>query len=79
MINSSSYDEWIECLCRKGTLSGTDRTDKGKDQRDGREDMGVHEIILCENLEEAVKVCAEKAQPGRCSSSFTCLRKLGTV
>ena len=28
------------------------------------EKHGFHDIILCENLKEAVKVCAEKAQPG---------------
>ena len=32
--------------------------------REAAERLGVCSCILCENLQEAVKICAEKAQPG---------------
>ena len=32
--------------------------------KEAAEKHGFHDIILCEDLKEAVKVCEEKAQPG---------------
>lgn len=59
----SSYDEWIQSFDGKVrclVLIGQTR-DKIKE---AAERLGFHDIILCENLEEAVKLCAEKANPG---------------
>ena len=32
--------------------------------KEAAEKHGFHDIVLCEDLKEAVKVCEEKAQPG---------------
>ena len=59
----STYDEWIEAFDGKVkylVLIGQTR-DKIKE---AAERLGVCPCILCENLEEAVKICAEKANPG---------------
>ena len=59
----SSYDEWLNAFngkVRYLVLIGQTR-DKIKE---AAERLGVCPCILCENLEEAVKVCAEKANPG---------------
>lgn len=59
----SSYDEWIEAFdgkVRYLVLIGQTR----EKIKAAAEKHGFYDIILCENLEEAVKVCAEKANPG---------------
>ena len=59
----SSYDEWLNAFdgkVRYLVLIGETR-DK---IREAAERLGVCPCILCENLEEAVKICAEKAEPG---------------
>lgn len=59
----SRYDEWIEAFggkVRYLVLIGQTR----EKIKEAAEKHGFHDIILCENLEEAVKVCAEKANPG---------------
>ena len=59
----SSYDEWLNAFegkVRYLVLIGQTR-DKIKE---AAERLGVCPCILCDNLEEAVKVCAEKAEPG---------------
>ena len=59
----SEFDEWIESFggkVRYLVLIGQTR-DKIKE---AAERLGVCPCILCENLEEAVKICAEKANPG---------------
>ena len=59
----STYDEWLESFdgkVRYLVLIGQTR----EKIRDAAERLGVCSCILCENLEEAVKVCAEKAEPG---------------
>lgn len=59
----SSYDEWLnsfEGKVRCLVLIGQTR----EKIRDAAERLGVCPCILCEDLEEAVKVCAEKANPG---------------
>ena len=59
----SSYDEWLQAFdgkVRYLVLIGQTR-DKIKE---AAERLGVCPCILCENLEEAVQVCAEKANPG---------------
>ena len=37
---------------------------QGEKIREAAERLGVCSCILCEDLQEAVKICAEKAQPG---------------
>ena len=59
----SSYDEWIEAFDGKVRYLVLIGQTKEK-IKEAAEKHGFHDIILCENLEEAVKVCAEKAQPG---------------
>lgn len=59
----SSYDEWLNSFDGKVkylVLIGQTR----EKIRDAAERLGVCPCILCEDLEEAVKVCAEKAEPG---------------
>ena len=59
----SSYDEWLNAFdgkVRYLVLIGQTR-DK---IREAAERLDVCPCILCENLEEAVKICAEKAEPG---------------
>ena len=54
----SSYDEWIESFdgkVRYLVLIG---------QTKAAERLGFTDIILCEDLKEAVQICAEKANPG---------------
>ena len=53
-------EEYRKALNLFGTVSGKDR-DKIKE---AAERLGVGPCNLCENLEEAGKVCAEKANPG---------------
>jgi len=63
LIGGSSYDEWLSSFdgkVRYLVLIGQTR-DKIKE---AAERLGVCPCILCENLEEAVKICAEKANPG---------------
>ena len=59
----SGYDEWIEAFDGKVRYLVLIGQTKEK-IKEAAEKHGFHDIILCENLEEAVKVCAEKAQPG---------------
>ena len=59
----SSYDEWIEAFGGKVRYLVLIGQTKEK-IKEAAEKHGFHDIILCEDLEEAVKVCAEKAQPG---------------
>ncbi|MBQ0000200.1 MAG: UDP-N-acetylmuramoyl-L-alanine--D-glutamate ligase [Clostridiales bacterium] len=59
----SSYDEWIQAFDGKVkylVLIGQTR----EKIRDAAERLGFHNNVLCENLEEAVKFCAEHAEPG---------------
>lgn len=59
----SSYDEWLNSFdgkVRSLVLIGQTK----ENIRDAAERLGVCSCILCEDLREAVKVCAEKAQPG---------------
>lgn len=59
----SGYDEWIEAFdgkVRYLVLIGQTK----KKIKEAAEKHGFHDIILCEDLKEAVKVCEEKAQPG---------------
>lgn len=42
------------------------------------ERLGFTDIILCDDLKEAVRVCAEKANPGD-AFCFTGMCELGTV
>lgn len=59
----SSYDEWLNAFegkVRCLVLIGQTR----EKIRDAAERLGVCPCVLCDSLEEAVKVCAEKAEPG---------------
>lgn len=59
----SSYDEWLNAFDGKVrclVLIGQTR----EKIRDAAERLGVCPCVLCDSLEEAVKVCAEKAEPG---------------
>nr|WP_297884186.1 UDP-N-acetylmuramoyl-L-alanine--D-glutamate ligase [uncultured Blautia sp.] len=59
----SSYDEWLNSFdgkVRSLVLIGQTK----ETIRDAAERLGVCPCILCEDLEEAVKVCAENASPG---------------
>lgn len=59
----SSYDEWLNSFdgkVRSLVLIGQTKETIG----DAAERLGVCPCILCEDLEEAVKVCAENASPG---------------
>ena len=59
----SSYDEWIQAFdgkVRYLVLIGQTR----EKIKDAAEKNGFHDIILCEDLKEAVSVCAAKANPG---------------
>ena len=59
----SSYDEWLNSFdgkVRSLVLIGQTK----ETIRDTAERLGVCPCILCEDLEEAVKVCAENASPG---------------
>lgn len=59
----SSYDEWIQAFdgkVRYLVLIGQTR----EKIKAAAERLGFKDIILCEDLEEAVRVCAEKACPG---------------
>lgn len=59
----SSYDEWIQAFDGKVRCLVLIGQTKEK-IKESAERLGFHDIVLCEDLEEAVKVCAEKAQPG---------------
>ncbi len=59
----SSYDEWIEAFGGKVRYLVLIGQTKEKIKA-AAERHGFHDIILCEDLEEAVKVCAQKAQSG---------------
>ena len=59
----SSYDEWLNAFDGKVrclVLIGQTR----EKIKEAAERLGVCPCVLCENLEEAVRFCAEKAQPG---------------
>ena len=59
----STYESWIRAFDRKVkylVLIGQTREKIAETAR--RE--GFHEILMAENLEEAVKICADKAEPG---------------
>ena len=76
----SSYDEWI-----RGSFDGKVRSlvliGQTKEKiREAADAAGcLFRCILCEDLKEAVKICAEKAKPGEAVLLISCLRKLGTV
>lgn len=59
----SGYDEWIEAFDGKVRYLVLIGQTKEK-IKEVAEKHGFHDIILCEDLKEAVKVCEEKAQPG---------------
>ena len=59
----SSYDEWIQAFdgkVRYLVLIGQTR----EKIRDAARRLGFTNCILCEDLKEAVQVCAKKARPG---------------
>lgn len=59
----SCYDEWLKCF--DGKVRSLILIGQTKEKiRDDAERLNVCSCILCEDLEEAVKVCAEKARPG---------------
>ena len=59
----SSYDEWIESI--DGKVRYLVLIGQTKEQiKAAAERLGFTDIILCEDLKEAVRVCAEKANPG---------------
>ena len=59
----SNYDEWIRAFdgkVRYLVLIGATKYDiKASAER-----LGFHDVILCENLAQAVKICADKADSG---------------
>lgn len=59
----SGYDEWIEAFDGKVRYLVLIGQTKEK-IKEAAEKHGFHDIILCKDLKEAVKVCEEKAQPG---------------
>ena len=59
----SSYEEWIQAFDGKVRFLVLIGQTKEK-IRDAALKCGFEDIILCEDLEEAVKVCADKARPG---------------
>lgn len=59
----SGYDEWIEAFDGKVRYLVLIGQTKEK-IKEAAEKHGFHDIILCEDLKESVKVCEEKAQPG---------------
>lgn len=59
----SSYDEWIQSFDGKVRYLVLIGQTKEKIKA-AAEKNGFHDIILCEDLKEAVQVCAEKAVPG---------------
>ena len=59
----SSYDEWLNSF--DGKVRSLVLIGQTKEKiREAAERLGVCSCILCENLQEAVKICSEKAQPG---------------
>lgn len=59
----SCYDEWLNSF--NGKVRSLVLIGQTKEKiRDAAEHLDVCPCILCENLEEAVKLCAENAQPG---------------
>ena len=59
----SSYDEWMNSF--DGKVRSLVLIGQTKEKiREAAERLGVCSCILCEDLQEAVKICAEKAQPG---------------
>ena len=59
----SGYDEWIEAF--DGKVRYLVLIGQTKDKiKEAAEKHGFHHIILCEDLKEAVNVCARKANPG---------------
>lgn len=59
----SSYDEWLNSF--DGKVRSLVLIGQTKEKiREAAERLGVCSCILCEDLQEAVKICAEKAQPG---------------
>lgn len=59
----SSYDEWIRSFDGKVRYLVLIGQTKEKIKA-AAEKNGFHDIILCEDLKEAVQICAEKAVPG---------------
>ena len=62
MTKESSYDEWIESFDGKVRYLVLIGQTKEKIKA-AAERLGFTDIILCEDLKEAVQVCAEKANP----------------
>lgn len=59
----SRYDEWLNSF--DGKVRSLVLIGQTKEKiREAAERLGVCSCILCEDLQEAVKICAEKAQPG---------------
>ena len=59
----SSYDEWLNSF--DGKVRSLVLIGQTKEKiREAAERLGVCSCILCEDLQEAVKICAETAQPG---------------
>ena len=59
----SSYDEWIQAFDGKVRYLVLIGQTKEKIKA-AAEKNGFHDIILCEDLKEAVQVCADKANVG---------------
>ena len=59
----SSYDEWINAF--EGKVRALVLIGQTKEKiKEAAERLNACPCILCEDLEEAVKICASKAQPG---------------
>ena len=59
----STYDEWIQAFDGKVKYLVLIGQTKEKIKEAAKKN-GFHQIILCEDLKEAVQVCAQKAEPG---------------
>ena len=59
----STYDEWIQAF--DGKVKYLVLIGQTKEKiKEAANKNGFHQIILCEDLKEAVQVCAQKAEPG---------------
>lgn len=59
----STYDEWIQAF--DGKVKYLVLIGQTKEKiKEAAEKNGFHQIILCQDLKEAVQVCAQKAEPG---------------
>lgn len=73
----STYEEWIQAFDGKVRFLVLIGDTKEKIAKAARS-VGFNDIIMADNLKEAVQICHDKANAG-CGSSFPGLRKLGSV